>query len=223
MILTDLDICVLALESTHNVKKMEKCLPYGVKNKLKWKNGLFIKKSVKKVNNQLQSLEMSENKKFTEIITTILFPKMIYAFFKKDALVMQIFISETKKVKFININNEAHEILEIMDEEIALEEYIGFSKSIFYNNIFYDSELNTFEKIQDNYVKGKALGEKLESICEFCDQLENPDYTLIISSCESDEKMVENIVWNIDDNKIKFCSTQNKISNSKIRMGMKSC
>ena len=95
MILTDLDICVLALESTHNVKKMEKCLPYGVKNKLKWKNGLFIKKSVKKVNNQLQSLEMSENKKFTEIITTILFPKMIYAFFKKDALVMQIFISET--------------------------------------------------------------------------------------------------------------------------------
>ena len=62
---------------------------------------------------------------------------MIYAFFKKDALVMQIFISETKKVKFININNEAHEILEIMDEEIALEEYIGFSKSIFYNNIFY--------------------------------------------------------------------------------------
>ena len=44
MILTDLDICVLALESTHNVKKMEKCLPYGVKNKLKWKNGLFIKK-----------------------------------------------------------------------------------------------------------------------------------------------------------------------------------
>ena len=67
------------------------------------------------------------------------------------------------------------------------------------------------------------MGEKLESICEFCDQLENPDYTLIISSCEDDEKMVENIVWNIDDNKIKFCSTQNKISNSKIRMGMKSC
>lgn len=49
MILTDLDICVLALESTHNVKKMEKCLPYGVKNKLKWKNGLFIKKVLKKL------------------------------------------------------------------------------------------------------------------------------------------------------------------------------
>lgn len=76
-------------------------------------------------------------------------------------------ISETKKVKFININNEAHEILEIMDEEIALEESIGFSKSI-----FYDSGLNTFEKIQDDYAKDKALGEKLESICEFCDQLE---------------------------------------------------
>ena len=211
MILTDLDICVLALESTHNVKKMEKCLPYGVKNKLKWKNGLFIKKSVKKVNNQLQSLEMSENKKFTEIITTILFPKMIYAFFKKDALVMQIFISETKKVKFINRRNS----LPAIDDFTCGRYYLSV--------IFYDSELNTFEKIQDNYVKGKALGEKLESICEFCDQLENPDYTLIISSCEDDEKMVENIVWNIDDNKIKFCSTQNKISNSKIRMGMKSC
>ena len=34
-------------------------------------------------------------------------------------------------MKFININNEAHEILEIMDEEIALEEYIGFSKAYF--------------------------------------------------------------------------------------------
>ena len=194
-----------------------------MKNKLKWKNGLFIKKSVQKVNNQLQDLGMSANKEFTETITAILFPKMIYAFFKKDALVMQIFISKTKKVKFININNEAHEISEIMDEEIELEKYIGFSKSIFYNDIFYDSELNTFEKIQDDYAKGRALGEKLESICAFCNQLENSDYTLIISSCENDEKMVENIVWNIDDNKIKFCSTQNKILNSKIRMGMKSC
>ena len=43
---------------------------------------------------------MSENKKFTEIITTILFPKNdLCNFLKKDALVMQIFISETKKVK----------------------------------------------------------------------------------------------------------------------------
>ncbi len=79
----------------------------------------------------MQELGISANKEFTEIITAILFPKMIYAFFEKDALVMQIFISETKKVKFININNEAHEILEIMDEEIVLEEYIGFSKNIF--------------------------------------------------------------------------------------------
>lgn len=220
MILTDLDICVLALESTHNMKKMKHCLPYGVKNKLKWKNGFYIKKSVKEVENRLNK-QINESKNFNEIISTILFPKVIYAFFDKHHIIIQIFISETNKVTFADVGNDEYEIMEIINEEDVLEKHIGFNKSIFYNNVFFVSELNTFEKSQDNYLQGKELDEKLKNVCRFCEQLEDPEYTLIISSYERNEKMVENIVWNIDDNKIKFCSTQNKISNSKVRMGMK--
>ena len=49
MILTNLDLCVLALESTHNIKEMKDILPYGLQNKFKWKNGIQIRNTVKRV------------------------------------------------------------------------------------------------------------------------------------------------------------------------------
>ena len=114
---------------------MKHCLPYGVKNKLKWKNGFYIKKSVKEVENRLNK-QINESKNFNEIISTILFPKVIYAFFDKHHIIIQIFISETNKVTFADVGNDEYEIMEIINEEDVLEKHIGFNKSIFYNNVF---------------------------------------------------------------------------------------
>lgn len=64
MVLTDLEICILALGNTYNMKKMEKLLPYGVKNRLKWKNGIFLKRCGNQIAQKIEMLDEKEKQVF---------------------------------------------------------------------------------------------------------------------------------------------------------------
>lgn len=224
MILTDLEICVLALQSTYNMKRMDKILPYGVKNRLKWKNGLFFKKSGKEVNRKIKELNKSEKQMFQNMMSTIFSPRIIYAFFRQNNIIVQIYISQVDKVKFEEIDKGVYEITEISDEEETLEQYMGVKKSVLYSNSIYDEDLDIFEIIQEEYIKGRCIDEKMEEICAACEKLNNPEYTLVISSYFEEEKQVEIIVWDVYEGILHFCSTVNKGKGSRIRLGtVKNC
>ena len=101
-----------------------------------------------------------------------------------------------------------------------LERYMGFKKEAFYTKKFFDEDLDTFEKIQKTYAKGYFIDEKMKKICEICEELNHPEYTLIISSHLEKEKQVEVIVWNIYEGEARFCATVNKVEGSRIRLGI---
>lgn len=123
MILTNLDLCVLALESTYNIKEMEDILPYGLKNKFKWKNGIQIRNTVKRVHKSLEESGILNDCKFHDTMSIIFQPKKVYAFFQKNNIVIQIYISELGKVRFNEVGHETYEIVEIENEEMVLKQY----------------------------------------------------------------------------------------------------
>lgn len=220
MILTNLDLCVLALESTHNIKEMENILPYGLKNKFKWKNGIQIRNTVKRVHKILDETGVLNNCKFHNAMSIIFRPKKVYAFFQKNNIVMQIYISELGKLRFNEVGHETYEIVEIENEEIVLKQYTKVNFMDFYTNILYSENVIKFEKIQKKFLKGGLNDSNLENICAICDELENPEYTLVISSYEKGERKVEFIVWNISEDGIHFCCTENKKTNSQVKLGI---
>ncbi|OUN34749.1 hypothetical protein [Lachnoclostridium sp. An76] len=220
MILTNLDLCVLALESTHNIKEMKDILPYGLQNKFKWKNGIQIRNAVKRVHKILDESGVLKDYKFHDTMSIIFQPKKVYAFFQKNNIVIQIYISELGKVRFNKVGHETYEIAEIENEEMVLKQYTKVNFMDFYTNILYSENLTKFEKIQKNFLRGHLNDANLENICAICDELENPEYMLVISSYEKGERKVEFIVWNISGDEIRFCCTENKKSNSQVKLGI---
>ena len=220
MILTNLDLCVLALESTYNIKEMEDILPYGLKNKFKWKNGIQIRNTVKRVHKSLEELGILNDCKFHDTMSIIFQPKKVYAFFQKNNIVIQIYISELGKVRFNEVGHETYEIVEIENEETVLKQYIKVDFMDFYTNISYSENLTKFEKIQKKFLRGYLNDTYLENMCAMCNELENPEYMLVISSYKKGERKVEFIVWNISGDEIRFCCTENKKSNSQVKLGV---
>lgn len=70
--LADMDICLLALEQTCSVKGMKMVLPYGVKNRLRFKNWLFIKKELPSARRRISESSFDE-----DMITSFFFPECI--------------------------------------------------------------------------------------------------------------------------------------------------
>lgn len=100
-----------------------------------------------------------------------------------------------------------------------LEQFIGFDASLFRLNTLYEEDLEVFEQRQNEYFADELTDETLWNVCSISGKLDDAEYTLEIHSYMQTEKIIEIIVWNKMGDKIEFCSTENKINDSRVRIG----
>lgn len=219
IILSDMELCALALLNNFSVKDMKKILPRNVKNRFKWKNKLYIQKHIDLVLKRFEDLGLLRTKEFRYLTLGIFLPKQIYVLSQGEQIICQIRISEYGKFSFQNVSESKYKIERVGDEEEYIGNFIGFGFQMFFDNVIYTNSYETFEKIQHEYNNNVSISEEENRMCLISAKLEKPMWTLEIHNLEEEWKSINIIVWNIDQEIVEFCHTKNEIQSCIIEIG----
>lgn len=206
---TDMDLCLLALEQTVSIKAMKTVLPYGVKNKLKYKNWIFIKKELSLVKEKASKLSFDEDR-----VKSFFFPECIYILKKYDKYKLE--MRETCPHTYIveKAGENGWRITEPANGKAYIDELIGYTIQTFYENVLLDKEIEEFNEIME-----EACTDGDENLISKCKRinasLEHSDYTL--ERYYSDG--IDIIVWNERGNEVEFCITENKLNGCRVKIG----
>lgn len=205
----DMDICLLALEQTSSINGMKMVLPYGVKNRLKLKNWLFIKKELPLAKKRALDSLFNE-----EMIKSFFFPDRIYIIKVQDKLKLEIRESSLHTYIFEKVGESDSKITEIMNGKPVLDEQIGFDMEKFYRNILLDKDFNEFNELMRGNMD-ICTTDTISTCKRIHTSLEYSDYTLEIYYSDG----VDILVWNIRGNIIEFCITENRLNACKVKIG----
>lgn len=219
IILSDMELCVLALLNNFSIRDMKKILPRNVKNRFKWKNKLYIQKHVDLVLKRLEDIGPFRSKEISHFTMGIFLPNQIYVLSQEGEIICQIRISEYGKFSIQNVSESEYKIERVGDEEEYISDLIGFGFQMFFDNVIYSNSYDTFDKIQQKFNKNIAISEEEKRVCMISDELEKPMWTLEIHNLAEEGKSINIIVWNKDSEIVEFCHTKNEIQSCIINIG----